>query len=170
MTEEIGKDIGSKIGRVLEVDKRAMQVDQAKFLRIRVEVLIDKPLRRGGYVKNEEGGRYWVDFRYERLLTFCYICGILGHDEKHCQLIPMEKHSRRQYGEWLKVGGAMKNEGEKEKMKLQSKAERWSSPSPVVGGRASEVDSGVSMMDAAPLDTMKGTFTSNHREQEKQIR
>uniref|UniRef100_A0A7N2LZG8 DUF4283 domain-containing protein n=1 Tax=Quercus lobata TaxID=97700 RepID=A0A7N2LZG8_QUELO len=63
MTEEIGKDIGSKIGRVLEVDKRAMQVDQAKFLRMRVEVPIDKPLRRGRYVKNEEGGRYWVDFR-----------------------------------------------------------------------------------------------------------
>ena len=48
MTEEIWKDIGSKIGRVLEVDKRAMQVDQAKFLRIRVEVPIYKSLRRGG--------------------------------------------------------------------------------------------------------------------------
>ena len=47
MTEAIGKDIGSKIGRVLEVDKRTMQADQAKFLRIRVEVQIDKPLRRG---------------------------------------------------------------------------------------------------------------------------
>ena len=48
MTKNIGKDIGNKIGRVLEVDKRAMQADQAKFLRIIVEVQIDKPLRRGG--------------------------------------------------------------------------------------------------------------------------
>jgi len=47
MIEAIGKDIGSKIGRVLEVDKRTMQADQAKFLRIRAEVQIDKPLRRG---------------------------------------------------------------------------------------------------------------------------
>ena len=38
MTEDIGRDIGSKIGRVLVVDKRAIQTDQAKFLRIRVEV------------------------------------------------------------------------------------------------------------------------------------
>nr|POE84848.1 hypothetical protein CFP56_76542 [Quercus suber] len=38
MTEDIGRDIGSKIGRVLEVDKRAIQADQAKFLRIRVKV------------------------------------------------------------------------------------------------------------------------------------
>ena len=84
MTEDIGRDIGSKIGRVLEVDKRAIQTNQAKFLRIRIEMQIDKPLRKGGYVKNDEGGRFWVDFRYERLPTLCYRCGILGHDEKHC--------------------------------------------------------------------------------------
>ena len=47
MTIAIGKGIGSKIGRVLEVDKRAMQVELAKFLRIRAEVPIDKPLRKG---------------------------------------------------------------------------------------------------------------------------
>ena len=51
MIEDIGKDIGSKIGRVLEVDKRAMQADQAKFLRIRVEMQIDKPLHRGGMLR-----------------------------------------------------------------------------------------------------------------------
>ena len=90
MTEAIGKDIGSKIGRVLEVDKRAMQAELAKFLRVRVEVPIDKPLRRGGFVKNEEGERVWVDFRYERLPNFCYICDFLGHDEKHCQVSPTE--------------------------------------------------------------------------------
>ena len=78
MTEAIGKDIGSKIGRVLEVDKRAMQAELAKFLRIRVEVPIDKPLRRGGFVKNEEGERVWVDFRYERLPNFCYTMASLG--------------------------------------------------------------------------------------------
>ena len=44
MTEVIRKDIGSKVGRVLEVDKHTMQADLAKFLRIRVEVPIDKPL------------------------------------------------------------------------------------------------------------------------------
>ena len=120
MTENIGKDIGNKIGRVLEVDKRAMQADQAKFLRIIVEVQIDKPLRRGGgggNVKNDEGGRFWVDFRYERLRTFCYRCGILGHDEKHCQASSLEQLSGRQYGEWLKASGVIKVGGEKEKLK-----------------------------------------------------
>ena len=50
MTEDIGREIGSKIGKVLEVDKRAIQADQAKFLRLRVEMQLDKPLWRGGGV------------------------------------------------------------------------------------------------------------------------
>ena len=61
MTEAIGKDIGSKIGRVLEVDKRAMQAELAKFLRIRVEVPIDKPLRRGVLLKMKKVKEFgWI--------------------------------------------------------------------------------------------------------------
>jgi len=71
----------------------------------------------GRYIKNDEGGRFWVDFRYERLPTFYYRCGKLGHDEKHCQASSLEHLSRRQYGEWLKVGGVLKVGGEKEKLK-----------------------------------------------------
>nr|XP_023884141.1 uncharacterized protein LOC111996419 [Quercus suber]POE70813.1 uncharacterized protein CFP56_45449 [Quercus suber] len=117
MNDENGRDIGSKIRRVLEVDKRAVLADQAKFLRVRVEVQIDKPLRRGGYVKNAEGGRFWVDFRYERLPMFCYKCGILGHDEKHCQASSLEQSTSKQYGEWLKAGGGKKGGDEKRKLK-----------------------------------------------------
>ena len=32
MTEEAGRDIGGKIERVIEVDKRSWQADQAKFM------------------------------------------------------------------------------------------------------------------------------------------
>ena len=138
MTIAIGKGIGSKIGRVLEVDKRAMQVELAKFLRIRVEVPIDKPLRRGGVVKNEEGERVWVDFRYERLPNFCYICGFLGHDEKHCQASPTEQRSGRQYGDWLKVGEVIKNGGEREKSKMQFEAKKGGMQSRVMAGENGE--------------------------------
>ncbi|KAL0008834.1 hypothetical protein SO802_010336 [Lithocarpus litseifolius] len=161
MTEEIGKEIGSKIGRVCEVDKRALQADQAK---------------------------------YERLPTFCYICGILGHDEKHCQISPMEQVSGKQIGEWLKAGGVLKNGGEKERVKVRSKAEKGSSTSMVVDGGAGEVDgvvrgslpalvvgggagkeSGTAvMMDVAPLNTVKvplmcDVTSSEHRGQGEQI-
>ena len=143
MTEDIGREISSKIGKVLEVDKRAIQANQAKFLRLRVEMQLDKPLwRGGGYVKNDEGGRFWVGFRYERLPTFCYICGILGHDEKHCQASSLEQLSGRQYGEWLKASGTLKIGGEKEKLKEQTEAKKGSAASMVVDGEAKE-ESGV---------------------------
>ena len=50
MSQEVGEEIGSKIGRFIEVDKRSWQSDQAKFLRVRVDLEIDKPLRRGAYI------------------------------------------------------------------------------------------------------------------------
>ena len=68
------------------MDKRSLQAEEAKFLRIRVEIPIDKPFRRGGNITNAEGERVWINFKYERLPTFCYICGILGHDDKHCHM------------------------------------------------------------------------------------
>ncbi|KAK9991756.1 hypothetical protein SO802_026741 [Lithocarpus litseifolius] len=55
MNEEVGKELERKLGNVIDVDNRSMQADQAKFLRIRVELPIDKPLRRGGYISTVNG-------------------------------------------------------------------------------------------------------------------
>ena len=96
MFEDAGKDIGSRLGRVLEVDKRSLQAEQAKFMRVRIELPIDKPLRRGGNITNVEGVRCSIIFKYEHLPTFCYICGILGHNEKHCNVSHMESVNERQ--------------------------------------------------------------------------
>ena len=84
LSEEVGKEIGCKLGEVIEVDKRSWQADQAKFMRIRVNLPIHKPLRRGAHFTNAEGERFWINFKYERLPTFCFICGKLGRDDKHC--------------------------------------------------------------------------------------
>uniref|UniRef100_A0A7N2MQT9 CCHC-type domain-containing protein n=1 Tax=Quercus lobata TaxID=97700 RepID=A0A7N2MQT9_QUELO len=84
MSLDVGKEIGSKLGTFLEVDRRSWQSDQAKFMRVRVELEIDKPLRRGAYIVSSEEERLWLTFKYERLPTVCFICGKLGHDKKHC--------------------------------------------------------------------------------------
>ena len=113
MFEDARKNIGSRLGRVLEVDKRSLQAEQAKFMRVRIELPIDKPLRRGGNITNAEGVRCPIIFRYERLPTFCYICGIIGHDEKHCSVSHMESVNERQYGEWLRAGSVVRSGNEK---------------------------------------------------------
>nr|POE91601.1 hypothetical protein CFP56_25644 [Quercus suber] len=45
INEEAGRDIGRGIGRVIEIDCKAIAADQAKFLRIRVDMPLDKPIR-----------------------------------------------------------------------------------------------------------------------------
>ena len=50
INEEAESDIGRSIGELVEVDYKSFSSDQSRFLWIRVEVPLDKPLRRGGPV------------------------------------------------------------------------------------------------------------------------
>ena len=108
MTEDIARDIGNRIGIFLEVDKRSWQADQAKYMRVRIELPLDKPLRRGGYLMSMEGEKLWVTFKYERLPTVCYICGRLGHDDRHCMVTETGQATGHQYGDWIRASGGYK--------------------------------------------------------------
>ncbi|XP_023877292.1 uncharacterized protein LOC111989727 [Quercus suber] len=113
MFEDVGKEIGGKLGEVLEVDKHSWQADQAKFMRIRVNLPIQKSLRRGAHITNAKGERFWINFKYERLPTFCFICGKLGHDIKHCTQNVEGQQINQQYGEWIRAGGQGKGSADK---------------------------------------------------------
>ena len=115
MIEETGKAVGDKIGKLLEVDKRSWQLDQAKYMRVRVEIPLNKPLQRGRYLLNGEGEKVWVTFKYERLPTVCYKCGILGHDDRHCEELGLEQVTEYQYDDWIRANGNSK--GGPERMK-----------------------------------------------------
>ena len=43
--EEASRDIGSGLGTVIEIDNKAFSSEQARFVRVRVEIPLDKPLR-----------------------------------------------------------------------------------------------------------------------------
>ena len=109
LSEEVGKDLGNSLGRYLETDKRMWLTEQARFLRVRVDIPLNKPLCRGGNILNLDGEKTWVNFKYERLPSFCYVCGYLGHDEKHCPNLPCNPDSPKQYGEWLRAIGNQKS-------------------------------------------------------------
>lgn len=46
-------------------------------------------------MSQEEGGRVWMSFKYERLPNICYWCGRLDHDDKNCALWIESKGSLR---------------------------------------------------------------------------
>ena len=54
------------------------------------------------------GEKFWVNFKYERLPTFYFLCGKLGNDDKHCLAFTDRQNTPKQYGEWLKARGAFK--------------------------------------------------------------
>ena len=93
LSEDVGKDLGNNLGRYLETDKRMWLMEQARFLRVRVDIPFNKPLHRGGNILNLDEEKTWVNFKYERLPFFCYVCGYLGHDEKHCPNLPCNPDS-----------------------------------------------------------------------------
>ena len=108
MSDEVGRELGNSLGKFIELDRGARQTDQAKFMRIRVDLQLDKPLRRKGKVASADGEKFWVNFKYERLPTFCFHCDRLGHDDKHCLEITYEQSSSKQYGDWLQEQGNSK--------------------------------------------------------------
>lgn len=71
--------IGSKIGKVLRVDKSTAQADRGQFTRVSVEIDLTKPLLSKFWMK----GRIWK-VQYEGIRMVCFKCGTLGHNEEAC--------------------------------------------------------------------------------------
>ncbi|KAL0015937.1 hypothetical protein SO802_003006 [Lithocarpus litseifolius] len=107
MTEKVGKEIGSNLGNFMAVDTRSWMSKQAKFMRIRVNIPLEKPLRRCGKIASPEGESFCIQFRYERLPIFCFRCGVMGHDERHCKKSG-QPNQAMQYGKWLRAQGGSK--------------------------------------------------------------
>lgn len=71
-------------------------------MRIRVSTNIRKLLKRMMKLKKAGGEWIWIDFKYERLSTFCFIYGLLGHIAQQCpkvykcprgEIVPVYGHS-----------------------------------------------------------------------------
>lgn len=83
MGRDIGRKIGESVGTVETVDMDGDGIGWGKFLRVRIRLDLTKPLSRGRKL-NIEGKVVWVTFQYERLLKFCFHCGILSHGRTGC--------------------------------------------------------------------------------------
>ncbi|KAL5792899.1 hypothetical protein ACOSP7_001493 [Xanthoceras sorbifolium] len=87
MTKEIGWALGSKIGRVMDIDVGATGDCLGRFLRVRVVIDITKPLNRYLRVGLSEGDPDTVLLlRYERLTEYCFQCGVVGHVVREFQI------------------------------------------------------------------------------------
>lgn len=58
--------------------------------RIKVMVEAHKPLRCGIFIQDKDQNKSWVPFKYERLPSFYFGCGCMGHRAKECVEIAQE--------------------------------------------------------------------------------
>lgn len=83
-TRETSWAIGSCLGAVIDVDVIEAGEQWGKCLRVRVRIDVTKRLVRGKRITAEGGEPKWVNFKYKRLLNFCYRCRLLNHSLKEC--------------------------------------------------------------------------------------
>ncbi|MBA0603155.1 hypothetical protein Gorai_003310 [Gossypium raimondii] len=101
MDRDMAMEVGSAIGEVLAIDWRDRDGDC-----IRINIDINKPLRRVVHFTNHGGEEFVCSIRYEKLPRFCYICTLIGHTT---QKYKAQKNSNEnqdnifQYGKWLRV-------------------------------------------------------------------
>jgi len=106
MNREVELRIGQSIGLVEDVDVTSDGVGWGRYLRIRVNVDITKPLEKGRPFLIK-GKSIWVSFKYEKLPLFCYHCGRIYHADKTCSsktgYILNDDTKARPWGSWLRA-------------------------------------------------------------------
>ena len=70
---KILQNIGNYVGTFLVADDTNFTGTRKPFLRIRVEMDVELPLKRQMKIKSPDNDWLWIEFRYEKLPTFCFI-------------------------------------------------------------------------------------------------
>lgn len=111
MSQRVVQDVGNYIGSFVESDSNNFMNVWRDYLRVRVSVPLDRPLKRRMKLRKNEKEWCWVNFKYEGVPTFCFICGLMGHGEKFCEKLfemPVE-NIEKPYGIWMRAEPKRKN-------------------------------------------------------------
>lgn len=87
LSVHILKSVGESIGRYVKSDPANFNGVWKSFVRVRVIINVEKPLKRRMKIKREGTESSWINFKYKRLSTFCFVCGKLGHSERECPVV-----------------------------------------------------------------------------------
>ncbi|TXG48912.1 hypothetical protein EZV62_024787 [Acer yangbiense] len=79
-----------------------------KFLKVKVQIDISKPLKRWLRLKLDKYDNIvMVGLKYERLPEFCYVCGRIGHASKDCSDDEAKSEALKsdftKYGSWMRA-------------------------------------------------------------------
>lgn len=84
MNRETAMILGNYVGKYIRCDEGTNSFVPNKFIRLQVSVNIQNGLKVGCYITSENGCKLWIAFKYERIINFCYGCGVIDHTEQAC--------------------------------------------------------------------------------------
>uniref|UniRef100_A0A803MD25 CCHC-type domain-containing protein n=1 Tax=Chenopodium quinoa TaxID=63459 RepID=A0A803MD25_CHEQI len=82
-TKSMAISMASNMGSFVEFDETD-PIGWSKYMRFRVDLNLKKRLRRGMRIAVSNGSK-WVKFKYEKLIDFCFACGLIGHSHQKCE-------------------------------------------------------------------------------------
>ena len=77
-----------KIGQLMGIFERVDWEDRLprniRFIRIRVHTNPWSPLIAGFMLRLDDGSKFWIQCKYERIHKLCNWCGLIGHNKGQC--------------------------------------------------------------------------------------
>ena len=104
MSEKVVIQVGNYIGTFKEGDPNNFGGHWKSYMLIRVSFDSRKPLKRKMQIKKKGGEWIWINFKYEKLNTLCFFCGIIGPFEQFCtkDYACSDPKAQGAYGAWLR--------------------------------------------------------------------
>lgn len=105
MNEAVGKLLANYIGTFVEYDPANNACVWREYMRLGVLVDVRQPLKKERKVLVEGGDWSVVKFKYEKLATFCFVCGCIGHTEQFCEVLMAKQNDDGVWNSRLRVVG-----------------------------------------------------------------
>ncbi|CAM8892644.1 unnamed protein product [Rhodiola kirilowii] len=123
--KECGEKLAGYIGKFIKVSQSEVDGARKRFIRVRVEIEIDKPIVTGFLLRRLNRDPQWISVKYERLPESCAMCGRLCHETEKCIYSEETMQAQSQVvagvsGE-KQVSTCMKGMGSEESTKLRER-------------------------------------------------
>ncbi|KAF3441143.1 hypothetical protein FNV43_RR15054 [Rhamnella rubrinervis] len=86
-----------------------MSLIRSRFIRFQVDISVREPIPAGFFQSRENVEEFWIQFKYECLLDFCYTCGMIDHVTGRCTfrnpafITAKNGVTAKLYGVWLRA-------------------------------------------------------------------
>lgn len=109
MHERTARMIGTKIGVLHENQFSKRSIYNNRFLKIRVDIDIGKPIPPEYFFNKGNAGEVWIQFKIEKLSDLCFTCGMIMHTIGRCKfqtsatVSTSNGISAKVYGPWIRA-------------------------------------------------------------------